>query len=160
MISVDIANQQTLVPVDEARLKNAVRCILADAPLQSARISLAVVDDATIRRLHREFLDEDSPTDVMSFALEQSETSLEGEVVVSAETAARTAPDYGWAAEDELLLYAIHGTLHLAGFDDTTDQCRADMRQQEQLVLSRFGVEVPALQKRVSQIPTGESERP
>ena len=45
---------------------------------------------------------------------------LEGEVIVGAETALRTAPRYGWPPHDELLLYVVHGTLHLVGHDDRT----------------------------------------
>ena len=86
---------------------------------------MAVVDDPTIRRLHREYLGEDSPTDVMSFVLERADDYLEGEVVVSAETACAAAPEYGWPAADELLLYVIHGTLHLVGYDDTTPRMRS-----------------------------------
>ena len=84
----------------------------------NARISVAVVDDATIAVLNRQFLRHEGPTDVLSFLLEQDEDGLEGEVVVSAETARRTAPRFGWSEGEELLLYVIHGTLHLAGYDD------------------------------------------
>ena len=94
-------------------------------------ISVAVVDDAAISKLNEEFLRPPGPTDVLSFLLERGDEFLDGEVVVSAETALRMAPRYGWSAGEELLLYVIHGTLHLAGYDDATPQQRAMMRSRE-----------------------------
>ena len=102
---------------------------------------MAVVDDATIARLNEQFLQHEGPTDVLSFVLEQAEGGLEGEVVVSAETALRTAPGFGWSAGEELLLYVIHGMLHLAGYDDATPAEKGVMRRREAEVLARLGVQ-------------------
>jgi len=90
-----------------------------------------VVDDPTIAKLHQQFLDDPEPTDVLSFVLERSEQSLEGEVVASADTARTCAPRYRSTPEEELLLYVIHGTLHLVGYDDTTPRQRAVIRKKE-----------------------------
>ena len=79
---------------------------------------MAIVDDPTIHELNRRYLDHDYATDVLSFAFEQSPVLIDGEIVVSGYMAAATAARCGWPAEDELLLYLIHGTLHLVGFDD------------------------------------------
>ena len=69
---------------------------------------------------------------MLSFVLERSPQALEGEVVVSADTARAVRPAYGCTAEEELLRYVIHGTLHLVGYDDTTPQKRAVMRKKEE----------------------------
>ena len=140
MFIIDIADEQSDLPLDEQRLKDAVQAILAEASIDDARISIAVVDDPTIRGLHRKYLKVDEPTDVLSFVLDRSESSLEGEVIVSAETARSAAPKYGWPAEDELLLYVVHGMLHLVGYDDTTEETRSEMRRQEHAHLNRFGL--------------------
>ena len=92
----------------------------ADGIPGKATISVAVVDDDAISELNGEFLGHQGPTDVLSFVLEQGEDFLDGEVVVSAETAQRAAAEFGWSAAEELLLYVIHGALHLAGYDDAT----------------------------------------
>ena len=64
---------------------------------------------------------------------------LEGEVVVSTETAEAAAPNYEWTPNDELLLYVIHGILHLVGYDDhAPDDCSA-MRERERHYMERFG---------------------
>ncbi len=141
MITIHVTNQQTKLPIDESRLKRAVRRILEEAPIDEAQISLAVVDDPTIRRLNREFLNRDHATDVLSFELERSGRSLEAEVIVSADTARATASRFGWSAADELLLYVIHGTLHLVGCDDQTPEDLARMRDRERAHLARFGLQ-------------------
>lgn len=140
MLQIAIANEQTLHAVNEDRLRCAVRAILADESGRSAKVSVAIVDDATIHRLNREFLQHDCPTDVLSFVLDETETTLEGEVIASAGTAAESAACYGWTTDDELLLYVIHGTLHLVGYDDQQPQALAEMRARERHYLARFGL--------------------
>jgi probable rRNA maturation factor len=121
-------------------LKKAVRAILKDAGVQSSEISVAVVDDATMHALNRKHLDHDYPTDVLSFLLEHEGEHLEGEVIVSADYAAREAAIYGWTTDDELLLYAIHGTLHLVGYDDQEPAAKQRMRDRERHYLHAFGL--------------------
>jgi probable rRNA maturation factor len=138
---VDISNEQSLLAVDEPRLREAILRVLAEEGFSGGAISLAIVDDAVIRPLNAKYLGHDYATDVLSFVLDQDADSLEGEVIVSAETALAAAARFGWEAEDELLLYVIHGTLHLAGFDDTTPDRRAEMRLREQHHLAQFGLQ-------------------
>jgi probable rRNA maturation factor len=141
MIAIDVANEQSALPVDAGRLRRAVRVVLKDAAVRRARISLAVVDDPTIRRLNRRYLGHRCATDVLSFNLDDSAGILDGEVIASADTAVAAAPRFGWRPEDELLLYVIHGALHLVGLLDGTDGQRARMRRQELECLARFGLE-------------------
>ena len=140
MIQVEVTNEQDATPLDEARLQSAVEKILADAGIAEAEISIAVVDDPTIHELNRRHLNHDYATDVLSFVLQRSRTSLEGEIVVSGDTAASAAGEYGWSAEEELLLYVIHGSLHLVGHDDQTPEAREQMRVQERRWLLEMGI--------------------
>jgi len=156
MIKIEIANRQSHVVPDETRLRKAVRTVLREASISHAEISLALVDDATITRLHSKYLGLDEPTDVLSFVLERSDDCLEGEVIVSGETAALTSTWYGWEAQDELLLYVIHGTLHLVGYDDTTPEQKAEMRRQEDAYLTHFGVSLRGQQPPASPPTVGE----
>lgn len=141
MITVEIANQQTERKIDADRLKRAVSLVLGEHAVRDATISLAVVDDRLIHELNRRYLDHDDPTDVLSFVLEQRADHLDGEIVVNAEMAAARAPLFGWDAGDELLLYVIHGALHLVAYDDQSDADAAKMRQAELVFLKRLGVE-------------------
>ncbi len=140
VITVEVNNDLLQVPLNQQRLRDAVRIILADAGVLRGQISVAVVDDATISKLHGKYLGVDEPTDVLSFVLERGEDSLEGEVIVSADTAEAVAQSCAWTADDELLLYVVHGTLHLVGFEDSTPGQGEVMRQREQAYLDRLGV--------------------
>jgi probable rRNA maturation factor len=129
--------------IDSARLKKAVRLVLRDAGIESAEISVAVVTDARMHELNRQYLQHDYPTDVLSFVLDHDETtrSLDGQIIVSSDYAAREAPRYGWTIDDELLLYVIHGCLHLTGHDDTAPEAKQAMREAEAKYLRQFGLE-------------------
>ena len=140
MLSIAVANEQELVEFDEDRLKRAAAGVLRDGGVQSGSLSIAVVDDGAIHQLNCRYLEHDYPTDVLSFALDREGNRLEGEVVASAEMAARQASQFGWTADDELLLYVIHGTLHLVGYDDTTPQLREEMQAAQQRHLADFGL--------------------
>jgi probable rRNA maturation factor len=138
-IAVPIADRQNALAVDRRLLRRAVRSVLRMAGVSKALISVAVVDDDTIARINWEYLRHRGPADVLSFPLDDG-GRLEGEVIVSAETAARRAPRYGWAPHDELLLYVVHGTLHLVGHDDRTTRQQAQMQEREREVLEGLGI--------------------
>lgn len=135
MLHLTITNSQQLLPIDRRRIRRALGAVLKDHGIARAEIGVAVVDDAVIARLHGEFLDDPTPTDVLSFLLAAGDGWLEGEIVVSAETAAAAAPRFRLAAVDELLLYVIHGALHLVGHDDAAPSARAAMRRKQRAYL-------------------------
>ena len=140
MLTTEINNDQALLAVDEERLRQEVENVLLAGGIATAEVSVAIVDDPTIHRLNAQYLDHDYPTDVLSFLLERSGDRLEGEVIASADTAIRNAQQYGWSPADELLLYVIHGSLHLIGYDDSTDELQDAMRSAETEQLARFGL--------------------
>ena len=111
------------------------------SPPASAQTLQEVVDDPSMHALNRRYLEHDYPTDVLSFVLDQDEDRLEGQLVVSADTAAASAEQYGWSAADELLLYVIHGSLHLVGCDDRQMEQRREMRELEQRYLKLHGLQ-------------------
>ncbi len=140
---VEIANQQADCRVDEQRICQAVRDILREEKIAAGEVSVAIVDDPTIQALNARHLGHDYPTDVISFLLDRRGDYLEGEVVVSIDTARAVAAELAWPAEDELLLYVVHGTLHLVGYGDDSDAARERMRRRERLHLAPFGLEPP-----------------
>lgn len=144
-IDVEVSNRQDLLPIDEARVAAAVRSVLLGEGLTSATISVGIVDDAAIHSLNAQYLSHDYATDVLSFLLDETDEGPEGEIIVSAEMAARQAPRFGWRAEDELTLYLVHGALHLLGYDDHDAADAARMRQKEQLYLAGLGCRRPLL---------------
>ncbi|MGD9722157.1 MAG: rRNA maturation RNase YbeY [Pirellulales bacterium] len=141
-MNIEISDQQSCIQADRPRMLRAAEAILRDAGASDAQLSIALVDDPTIHALNRRFLAHDYPTDVLSFLLHRDGVVLEGEVIASAETARRAAAGYGWTADDELLLYVVHGTLHLVGHDDASDEQREAMRAREREYLALVGVRV------------------
>ena len=92
--------------------------------------------------LHEEFLHIAGPTDVLTFPLEHNDAGdvTDGEVVVCLDEAERRAAAEQVAWQDELLLYAVHGLLHLVGFDDRTRRDFDAMHQKEDEILTAIGI--------------------
>lgn len=130
-LQVTLTNRQTTLKLDRRKLIAAVRLALGQAEIRGGSVSVAVVDDPTIHELNRRFLRHDYPTDVLSFLLEQSPGCVEGEIIVSADTARERAAEFGCTPHEELLLYVVHGALHLLGYDDHTVRDRRVMRAKE-----------------------------
>ncbi|MGI9515985.1 MAG: rRNA maturation RNase YbeY [Pirellulaceae bacterium] len=138
-------NQAADFEIDEPLICSIISRILGDAGFRRGSVSIAIVDDPTIHELNRQYLQHDYATDVLSFVLDRDDTRdwLEGEVIASFETARQMAADYDWAPASELLLYLIHGTLHLTGLEDAGDEQRQQMREAESRYLSLAGLEQP-----------------
>ena len=119
--------------------------VLAAAKLMQTPLrefSLAMVDDREMQRVHGEFLDDPTTTDVVTFPLETNDRGevTEGEVVICVSEAIRCAKQRGHRTRSELLLYAIHGMLHLSGYDDTTKREFKRMHAREDEILSELGL--------------------
>ena len=138
-----IADQQSTLPIDEELLQDAVKAVFRQSVYSSGMVSIAVVDDPTIHQINREFLEHDYPTDVLSFVLEDRAPHLEGELIVSTDTAIENAVEYGWSASNELLLYVIHGALHLVGYRDKHDDDISEMRAAEEEILKQLNISRP-----------------
>jgi probable rRNA maturation factor len=117
--------------IPRSLISKAVEVIALDFGWSDAEISVAVVDDPEIHRVNKQFLQHDYPTDVISFDTTDSESLLEGEIVVSVDTARRIAEENGWSGEHELLLYIVHGMLHIVGLDDKAPADIEAMRRAE-----------------------------
>ncbi len=103
-------------------------------------LAVIFVDDATISELHRKFMGDPTPTDVITFPADDAESW--GELYISRETAARQAPAWNRDIRLECYEYVVHGLLHLLGYDDLDPHARARMheRQREILVCSAESV--------------------
>ena len=141
-ISVDVALNHALA-ICEDKIREIVLQIAFDHKWRFGEISIAVVDDETIHTLNKQYLKHDYETDVLSFVLycDEQARMLSGEVIVSADTAATMAKQHSIEPSDELLLYIIHGMLHLVGYDDKVAQNRAEMRVAEQRYTSMFDIQ-------------------
>ena len=138
---ISIHSQQDAVAIDFKRMREVARAVLDGEGQPDAEVSLAFVDNATIHRLNKQFLNHDEPTDVLSFPLSgPGAKTLEGELIVGAEVAKEQATQRGHDVQTELSLYVIHGLLHLAGFDDSNPQAAKAMRERERHYLCLLGL--------------------
>jgi len=97
--------------------------------------------------LNKHFLKRDWATDVLAFDLKETEREsadgpaapgLDGEIVVSSTTAVRQSRLYGFSPYQELILYVVHGILHLSGYDDHPSSAKRSMRRKEQEVMQHL----------------------
>ncbi|HWE03468.1 MAG TPA: rRNA maturation RNase YbeY [Tepidisphaeraceae bacterium] len=107
-----------------------------------SELSLALVGDGQMSLLHQRFMGIEGPTDVLTFPFEFDEKGREisGEVVICVPQAVRQAKLRGTRTDCELLLYALHGILHLSGFDDRTAKAFQRMHRKEDEILIRLGL--------------------
>lgn len=116
MIRVQVDGSGMAAPPLES-LERAVRSVLDDGAVDEAEISVALLDDPGIRALNRAHLGHDRPTDVIAFALWSEGEPVVGDVYLGWEQALRQADEAGIDAEEELVRLAVHGTLHVLGWD-------------------------------------------
>jgi probable rRNA maturation factor len=116
------------VPDAAARrlLGRAVRAALRDRGVRDAEVSLALLDDTGITELNARFLSHDEVTDVISFALYEDGEAPVGDIYIGYQQAARQAAAAGVPVTEELTRLAVHGTLHVLGFDHPEGQERLD----------------------------------
>lgn len=140
-MTIEIHNQQSTLEVPEEKIRAVLQHVMREEIGRDVNVSVAIVGDSRIAELNRAFLDHIGPTDVLAFPLgEESDSSSEGmsvfgEIVISADRAVEEARERKIDAQLELILYAIHGMLHLVGYDDDTIQNRKAMRRREAEVL-------------------------
>ena len=142
---VDISDFSKMLSFDPRGLRRFVRLLDAHLPKKfcapKGTLSVALFDDRALAKIHADFLNKPSETDVITFEGDPSD-DFAGEVCASAERALKCAAKYGSTPSRELCLYIAHGYLHLAGVGDISPEEAAVMRQGEALALeildSRF----------------------
>ena len=137
-VDIEIANRQNELPLPQGVIEHVVRLVLEEQNI-GAELSIAAVPDDEMIELNKRFLDYNGATDVMAFPYGKESDKICGEIVVNASQAVREAAGRAHSAEDELLLYVVHGLLHLLGHDDHDPQHRRLMRERERRILARCG---------------------
>ena len=134
-MGIEITDRQTDVKVDHTRLKEVVGETLRNAGCTQS-ISVALVTAAEITELNRIYRKRDAVTDVLAFPMDDD---LLGDVVICPARAEEETAARSHGVMDEVLLYAVHGTLHLLGYDDDEENAE-EMYAKENEILKRFGV--------------------
>ncbi|HEY3416668.1 MAG TPA: rRNA maturation RNase YbeY [Armatimonadota bacterium] len=115
---------------------------------RAVEVSVALIDDAAMRDLNARYRGIDNPTDVLSFSQESEVTipgapKLLGDVVISLDTAVTQATAGNRTLDGEVTFLAIHGVLHLLGYDDATEQGYAEMARKGTEIWQRLHAATP-----------------
>ena len=130
----------------EKRLQDGLNAVAKLHELDDmTEVDITIVDDEEIHQLNRDYRNVDRPTDVLSFALDEDDEDepellegqlhLLGDIIISAETATRQAEEFGHGLEREIVYLAVHGLLHLLGYDHMVEEDKVIMRAKEEEAL-------------------------
>lgn len=116
--------------------------------LDKAELSVTLTDDRHIQAINRQYRGIDRPTDVISFALNESEepeiqdaeVNILGDIIISLERAAEQAAEYGHSYRREVAFLTVHGLLHLLGYDHMEEEERQEMEQEQRAVMEALGI--------------------
>ena len=142
---VEIANLQKHYRIKTSKIKRAVKEVLSKEG-KDARLSIALVDNNEIKKLNEQYFESNEVTDVISFPLSDNKNLLSGEIIVSVETAVDTAGKRNISIEGEIILYIVHGILHLLGYDDGNKRDARVMHEEESKILRELGYNVPRVE--------------
>lgn len=117
----------------------------------SAELSVTFVTNERIQEINRDYRGKDSPTDVISFALEEEGEGepafihdegprILGDIIISVDKAKEQAEDYGHTLEREMGFLSVHGLLHLLGYDHMTEEDEKIMFTRQEEILNEFGL--------------------
>ncbi|OIO81614.1 MAG: rRNA maturation RNase YbeY [Candidatus Omnitrophica bacterium CG12_big_fil_rev_8_21_14_0_65_43_15] len=142
-MNISIINSQKKINVDTDTLRHCAAVTLEFLREKADMLSVYVVDDLEIRNLNYKYRYIDKPTDVLAFSMREGRQlkggeGILGDVVISAETAAKQARRYKKDIKEEMCLYLAHGILHLVGYNDATSKQRKKMDKAQRLILSRI----------------------
>lgn len=144
-IAVESPRWETL-PAAEDVVRGAIEAALADCGEANAEVSVALADDAQIRELNRHWRGKDSATNVLSFPAPGQQPDgarFLGDIILAFETVEREAAEEAKPLAHHVAHLAVHGTLHLLGYDHENDSDAEVMERRERDILARLGIPDP-----------------
>ncbi|MCX8054307.1 MAG: rRNA maturation RNase YbeY [Ignavibacteria bacterium] len=129
MYKIDFTNTTEQSRLQYKKIRRAVENALKGEKINEAEISIVFMNNDDIRDINKRYLKHNWETDVISFPLE--ENPLSGEIYIGLEVAREQAKEYNVSLTNELSRLAIHGVLHIIGYDDATDIERNNMTKLE-----------------------------
>jgi probable rRNA maturation factor len=140
MISIEFEN----VPADKSIKTLLQKAAKTALPAIQVELSIVVCDDPFIHELNKQYRNVDRPTDVLSFPSDETDPESGfrylGDIIISLPHAIAQASEAGHPLADELSMLAIHGVLHLLGFDHTTDVEKKEMWAKQESCLKSLGI--------------------
>ena len=145
-ITYDISDVQEFM--DEEKINEFVDMILEYEKLENTEntyVSFLITTNDIIQNINSEYRGKDTPTDVISFAYNETENigpfDILGDIIISAEKVTEQAKEYGHSTEREFYYVLCHGMLHLLGYDHIDDEDKKVMREKEEELLKEIGYE-------------------
>ncbi len=136
-----ISNLSRHQQIDADLVEEISRSVLSRYGKLEAELSIAFVPREDIIELNRAWLDKDSDTDVISFNLGANPEGEEiGDIYICTDVAESNAQEHGCTLKQEIMRLVVHGVLHFVGFDDATDEQRAEMHDLENKFLEQYGL--------------------
>jgi probable rRNA maturation factor len=140
---VTLKNLQTKIPLNPRLIKSLLNTTLELLDLAEANVSVVFVSHQKMRALNHRYFHLRNTTDVLAFDVSaDASKNISWEVVVSPDAAKTYVRLNGGDVADELMLYMVHGILHLAGYDDHREADIQQMRDKERFILSTLGTRV------------------
>ncbi len=132
-------NQTGRWPIPRELLERGVAAVLEREEVRAGALSVTFMDDPGIQALNREYLGRDHPTDVLAFALHSVGEPVLGDIYIGYDQASRQAEDLSVPLAQELLRLAVHGTLHVLGYDhpEGTERAESEMYRLQEEHVSR-----------------------
>ena len=133
----------------EKDIRHALEKIGEMYALKNAEVSITLTNDAQIHEINKNYRHVDKPTDVISFALQESVEPLItdgpvidmlGDIIISVERARIQASDYGHSLRRELVFLTVHGMLHLLGYDHQEENERHEMEEEQRRIMKILGI--------------------
>ena len=143
MHAIEWTRRRRSVRLDARRVGRVLSRVLSDGGFPPGVVSVAVVGDDEMRRLNAASTGDKDTTDVLCFPMEDDEDGVVAEIVVNADAALCAAPRYHNSAARELALYAVHGALHLVGYDDRKERDRRRMQRAQRKYLALLPEDAP-----------------
>ena len=140
-MEIQIHNFPDELPDSPETWKKLIDSLIRELQMEVESLNIVFVDDATLQKMHLEYLNDPQKTDVITFDLSEG-PRIEGEIYISSERAAEQAKEYGVPFAQEVLRLIIHGILHLKGFDDLEAQDRKIMKQEEERLVQKYWQEL------------------
>lgn len=141
MISAEVIiirhNETPLELTDDEIERSVYHALESEEQTGEWVVSIVLVDDPEMQKLHADFMDIDEPTDVMTFPSDfEGDDERGGDVVISVERATEQGSENGLTPEAEVIFLAVHGVLHLCGWDDQSDDDREKMLERQRVIIS------------------------
>jgi rRNA maturation RNase YbeY len=137
---LEIALDHPTRTLDTDRLAHLLMQVIGAEGGTLESLSVVLTDHETVHSLNRDFLAHDYETDVIAFPLgEGTAKEVDGEIYVDLDTAHERCAEFNSTFEQEAARYAVHGLLHLLGYDDATPDGKQTMRDREDAHLTGWG---------------------